>query len=278
MGPCLPADVWIAPVAPGSSPRSRPSRSPWPTASRSCTASGPATRTGTRRSGRPTSSAWPTRRSRSRSSDGLRAARLVHARRPGRAAGRRPRARLGVRPRPHDPPRPGPPRGRVPRADVRRARQRRERTRDAPDVGRRIRGGRPGRRRRAPPASRGHAHRAARALDGCGGIARGGGRGPGRRRRHRGRGAGRPVPPHAPDLPARAPADPGAHRLAARVADDARLPAAARPHRRIGQRDGRGPVDRAPGDAGPRLRRRGRPGLGPRAPRRRAPDRPPRTP
>ena len=55
-------------------------------------------------------------------------------------------------------------------------------------------------------------------------------------RRRRDVRSGRSVPPHPPDVPPRPPADPGPDRLSARLADDARLPPAARPPRRRGQR------------------------------------------
>ena len=87
----------------------------------------------------------------------------------------------------------------------------------------------------------------------------------------------RPVAAHPPDVPARPPADPGAGRLAARLAHDPRVPPAARAHGRVRERDPRGPVDAGARDARPRDRRRRRPAGPPRAPRacpsRRAPGR-----
>ena len=85
---------------------------------------------------------------------------------------------------------------------------------------------------------------------------------PGGRRRPAGRGRGRDlrpgrsVPADPPDVPPRPAADPRLHRLPARLAHDAGLPATARPQRARDQRDRR---DRALRGSGPaRPRRRGR--------------------
>ena len=153
---------------------------------------------------------------------------------PERGTGSRAHPRLGVVARPHAPPRPGAARGRVPRAHPRRPRPRRERPRGAAAVGRRVRDRRP---RRASAWLRaqagGHAGRRSSAT------------------RWAPRARSWPAADD-PDIDAvvavAAPADParltrqtfrlanlpipGPDRVAARVADDARLPAAARPHGR----------------------------------------------
>ena len=179
-------------------------------------------------------SASPSRRSRSRSADGLRLPGWYMPAGPDAAAGRRPGPRLGVGARPDAPPRAGPARGRVPRPDLRRPRatartgRRCCRCRSASTP--------PTRARRSPELRRrpevttigvlGHSMGGAGALVAAAEDADVDGGDRGRRR-----------PPTRTGSPARRSASPGcpipgADRLAARLADDARLPPAARPHGR----------------------------------------------
>ncbi len=139
-----------------------------------------------------------------------------------------------------------------PLPDLRRPGPRGESARGAPPQRRRVRARHAGRARHAAGPSGGDGGRPRRAL------ARGDRGHPGGRRRPADRGprrelgAGGPVPPHAPDLPARPSAAPGSDRLPPRVADHARLPPAPRPCRPRRQRLG---CDRAiprPGAAGAR--------------------------
>ena len=132
---------------------------------------------------------------------------LVHPG-PRRRAGtrRRPRPRLGVRPRPDAPDGRLPARGRVPLPDVRCPRPRRERRRGAADQRRGVRRRCAGRLPGPPGPTRGHGRGDLRALDGRDrGHPRRGRRRPGRGR-GRDLGAGRSVPADPPDVPAGPPA------------------------------------------------------------------------
>ena len=156
----------------------------------------------------------------------------------GRAgAGRRARPRLGVGARPDAPDRALPPRRRVPLPDDRCPRPRREPGRGPAGQRRRVRARRawPRSSARRPPG--GDGRRRGRALDGGDRRDPRGRRRPARRRGRRDLVAGRSVPADAPDVPAGPPADPRPDRLSAGLADDPRLPPAARPRRRRDQRD-----------------------------------------
>ena len=129
------------------------------------------------------------------------------------------------------------------------------RARGAAAQRRRVRARHAGRARRAARPSGGDGGRPRRALDGRHRGDPRGRRGPADRGPRRELDAGGPVPPHAPDLPARPPADPRSDRLPPCLADDARLPAAPRPRGPRRQRLGCDrPVPR-PGAACARRRR-----------------------
>ena len=153
------------------------------------------------------------------------------ARRRARARGR-PRPRLGIGPRPDAAERPDPPCDRDPCADDRRPRPRRQPARGAAADRRRVRRGRARaacERLLARPDVT--AVGDPRPLDGRHRCAARRRRRATRRRGRRGLHARGPVPAHAPDLPPREAPASRAARLSARLADDPRLPAAARPHR-----------------------------------------------
>ena len=177
-------------------------------------------------------------------SDGAAAAGLVHPgpRRRARSR-RRPRPRLGVGARPDAADRRLPPRRRLPLPDLRRPRPRRQPGRGAAAERRRVRAGRAGRVPGARRPARGDRRRDRRPLDGRDRGDPRGRRRPARRGGRRDVRPGRSVPADPPDVPPRPPADPRPDRLPAGLADDPRLPPAARPRRRRHQRgDARSPA------------------------------------
>ena len=257
----VPYGAWESFAGPGSRPPSPPRRSGSPIASRSPTARAPATRAATRRGSRRPTSACRSRRRSSQSTGVDLPAWFIPARDGAPGPGRRPRPRLGVGARPDAADGRLPARGRVPLPDLRRPRPRREPARDAADQRRRVR-----RATRSPPsdallarpevtvgAISGHSMGAIGAILAAAADPR-----VAARRRHLR--PGRSVPPDAPDVPPRPPADPRPDRLPARLADDPRLPPAARPSRRRRQRDGGDRPLRGPGAARPRRRGRRRAG------------------
>ena len=176
------------------------------------------------------------------------------------------RPRLGVGPRPDAPERARAPRRGVPRADDRGPRTRREPAGGAAADRRRVRCRRHGGRPLSPRARGRHEGRDPRAFDGRHRRAPGRSGGAAGRRGRRRVDAGGRVPAHAPDVPPRPPAAARPVRVSARLAHDARLPRAARPHRSIRLRGARRRDVSRPDPPDPRRRGPGRAGEPPLAP------------